>query len=147
MAVIKVFGPPGTGKTTYLLNTVERELERGVLPCDIGYFAFTRKASAEAKERALVKFPHLNEKTDFPHFRTLHSLAYRSLGVNSRDMMAPENYREFAKLAKLDMTVEETGEEEGFVRADNPILNEINLARIRGEDLHTHYNRSNLQIE
>ena len=147
MATIKVFGPPGTGKTTYLLNTVERELERGIFSSQIGYFAFTRKASTEAKERALIKFPHLEEKTDFPWFRTLHSLAYRSLGIGTKDMMAPENYREFAKLAKLDMSVEETGEEEGFVRADNPILNEINLARIRGVDLRTHYNRSSLKIE
>jgi hypothetical protein len=106
-----------------------------------------RKASTEARERALVKFPHLNEKTDFPYFRTLHSLAYRCLGITSKDMMAPENFREFAKIANLDITVEETGEEEGFIRADNSILNEINLARIRGDDLHTHYNRSNLQIE
>jgi Ni2+-binding GTPase involved in maturation of urease and hydrogenase len=57
MTIHKVFGPPGTGKTTYLLSTVEHELDRGVLPCDIGYFAFTRKASTEARERALVKFP------------------------------------------------------------------------------------------
>jgi superfamily I DNA/RNA helicase len=147
MTIHKVFGPPGTGKTTYLLSTVEHELDRGVLPCDIGYLAFTRKASTEARERALVKFPHLNEKTDFPYFRTLHSLAYRCLGITSKDMMAPENFREFAKMANLDITVEETGEEEGFVKVDNTILNEINLARIRGDDLHTHYNRSNLQIE
>jgi superfamily I DNA/RNA helicase len=53
MTIHKVFGPPGTGKTTYLLSTVEHELDRGVLPCDIGYFAFTRKASTEARERAL----------------------------------------------------------------------------------------------
>ena len=45
MNIIKVFGPPGTGKTTYLLNTVERELERGVFSSQIGYFAFTRKAA------------------------------------------------------------------------------------------------------
>jgi len=147
MAICKVFGPPGTGKTTYLLNTVERELERGVLSSQIGYFAFTRKASTEARERAIIKFPHLNEKVDFPWFRTLHSLAYRCLGVSPKDMMAPENFREFAKLARLDITVDETGEEEGFVKADNPILNEINLARIKGEDLRSHYNRSNLKIE
>jgi superfamily I DNA/RNA helicase len=62
MTIHKVFGPPGTGKTTYLLSTVEHELDRGVLPCDIGYFAFTRKASTEARERALVKFPHLKRE-------------------------------------------------------------------------------------
>jgi DNA helicase-2/ATP-dependent DNA helicase PcrA len=143
----KVFGPPGTGKTTFLLNTVEKELDSGILPIDIGYFAFTRKAANEAKDRAIIKFPNLQGQTDFPWFRTLHSLAYRCLGVKQNDMMSPEHYAEFGKLARLDMTIEETGEEEGFVKANNPILNEINLARIKKLDLRTHYNYSRLAIE
>ncbi len=60
--------------------------------------------------------------------------------------MKPEHYREFARSAGLDMTVSE-GDEEFIVQTDNPILNEINLARIRGVDLKTHYNRSNIGIE
>jgi superfamily I DNA/RNA helicase len=56
---------------------VEKELEEGVSSSSIGYFSFTKKASNEAKERAIQKFPHLNEKIDFPWFRTLHSLAFR----------------------------------------------------------------------
>jgi DNA helicase-2/ATP-dependent DNA helicase PcrA len=147
--IYKIFGPPrqGHGKTTFLLNTVEQELDSGILPIDIGYFAFTRKAANEARDRAVVKFPSLQGQTDFPWFRTLHSLAYRCLGVKQNDMMSPEHYQEFGRLARLDMTVEETGEEEGFVKANNPILNEINLARIKKLDLRTHYNRSNLSIE
>ena len=121
-------------------------MEQGTLPLNIGYFAFTRKAATEAKERAVVKFPHLQGNSDFPWFRTLHSLAYRCLGVKQNDMMSPEHFREFAKLARLTLTVEES-DEEGFVKTDNPILNEINLARIRGMDLRTHYNQSGLSIE
>lgn len=147
MSIHKVFGPPGTGKTTYLLNTVEQHLEQGTLPLNIGYFAFTRKAANEAKERAVKKFPHLNDKVDFPWFRTLHSLAFRCLGVTRKDMMSPEHFREFAKLARLTLTVEDAEDDEGYVKTDNPILNEINLARIRGVDLRTHYNQSSLSIE
>ena len=33
------------------------------------------------------------------------------------------------------------------MRVDNPILNEINLARIKGLDLRQHYNQSGLDIE
>jgi superfamily I DNA/RNA helicase len=66
MTIHKVFGPPGTGKTTYLLSTVEHELDRGVLPCDIGYFAFTRKASAEARERALGQVSPLGREDGLP---------------------------------------------------------------------------------
>ena len=47
-----IFGPPGTGKTTHLLRIVEKELkENKVAPNKIGYFAFTKKAATEAKER------------------------------------------------------------------------------------------------
>ena len=40
-----IFGPPGTGKTTRLLNIVEQELRIGVPPDRIAYLAFTRKAA------------------------------------------------------------------------------------------------------
>ena len=146
MKIHKIFGPPGSGKTTYLLNLVEQELEAGVPSRSIGYFAFTRKAANEARDRAIAKFNELNAETDFPYFRTLHSLAYRCLRVSHSEIMKPEHYREFAREAGLDMSVS-TGEEEFIVQTDNPILNEINLARIRGVDLKTHYNRSRISIE
>lgn len=125
---------------------MDKELERGVNPARIGYFSFTRKAANEAKERAVAKFPHLNPDLDFPWFRTLHSLAYRCLGVNQKDMMSPEHFKEFAKQSGIEVKVE-NGEEDFIVKTDHPILNEINIARIRGEDLRTYYNRSSLGIE
>ena len=144
--ITKVFGPPGTGKTTFLLDTVEKELARGILSSQIGYFSFTRKAANEARDRAIQKFPLLNEKTDFPYFRTLHSLAFRQLNISAKDMMMAEHYAEFSKKVGIQIAV--SGEDEDhFVRPDNPILNEINLARITNTDLRAHYNRSDLRIE
>lgn len=142
----KIFGPPGAGKTTYLLNVVDQELGSGVSPHSIGYFSFTRKAAHEARDRAVAKFPKLNPRTDFPYFRTLHSLAFHVLGTRIEDMMRPENFKEFAQQAGIELNLSQD-EEEAFVKADNPILNEINLARIRGIDLREHYNRSKLDIE
>jgi DNA helicase-2/ATP-dependent DNA helicase PcrA len=145
--ILKVFGPPGTGKTTFLLSTVEQELAKGIPSNQIGYFSFTRKAANEARDRAIIKFPVLNERTDFPYFRTLHSLAFRQLNISSKDMMQAENFGEFAKKAGIQVSVSRE-DEDICVSADNPILNEINLARITGTDLRTHYNRSNnLRIE
>jgi DNA helicase-2/ATP-dependent DNA helicase PcrA len=144
--ITKLFGPPGSGKTTYLLETVAKELEAGTHSVDIGYFAFTRKAAFEARDRAIEKFPHLNADTDFPWFRTLHSLAYSCLGVESKDIMSAKDYAEFAKSVGLNVATTTDGDD-FVVRADNAILNEINIARIKGEDLRTHYNRSNIDIE
>jgi DNA helicase-2/ATP-dependent DNA helicase PcrA len=144
--ILKVFGPPGTGKTTFLLNKVQQEMERGVPSNQIGYFSFTRKAAGEARDRAIVKFPELNEKTDFPYFRTLHSLAFRQLNVSAKDMMQAEHFSEFAKKVGIQISVS-AEDEDMFLRADNPILNEINLARIKGMDLRTHYNQSAIGIE
>jgi len=145
MKTTKVFGPPGSGKTTYLLSIVETELQLGVHPTKIGYFAFTKKAANEARDRAFEKFPNLNPDMDFPYFRTLHSLAYRCLGISTKDMMSTESYKEFAKEAGIELAIE-SGDEEFAIKVDNPILNEINIARIRGLDLRTHYNKSQMDI-
>jgi len=145
-SVNKICGPPGAGKTTYLLNVVDAELENHVPSIKIGYFSFTRKAANEARDRAIKKFPSLNAKTDFPYFRTLHSLAFHSLAVRSDDMMQAEHFKEFAAQAGIELNLSRD-EELDFVKTDNPILNEINLARIKGLDLRQHYNHSGLDIE
>ena len=142
----KVFGPPGTGKTTYLLSVVDRELEAGTFSTNIGYFSFTRKAATEARDRAVLKFPQLVPKKDFPYFRTLHSLAYHALAVRADLIMQPEHYQEFAAQAGIQIAIN-SDEDTDVAKPDNPILNEINLARIRGIDLRQHYNDSRLEIE
>ena len=74
--MFRIFGPPGTGKTTTLLNLVDKELEQGTPSSEIAFLAFTRKAAREAKERACRRFG-LDAKQDLPYFRTLHSFAFR----------------------------------------------------------------------
>jgi DNA helicase II / ATP-dependent DNA helicase PcrA len=142
----KIFGPPGCGKTTYLLNVVDKELEADVSSARIGYFSFTRKAANEARDRAIQKFPQLNAKTDFPYFRTLHSLAFQCLNVRSGDIMQAEHFEEFAVQAGIQIDLSNDPELD-LVKPDNPILNEINIARIKGLDLRSHYNRCGLDIE
>ena len=57
----KVIGPPGTGKTRRLLNEVQKYVKKGVPLNRIGYFAFTRKAAGEARDRYL-KVEHIYQK-------------------------------------------------------------------------------------
>jgi len=74
---IKIFGPPGTGKTTKLLGRVEKYLERGIKPNEIAYFSFTRKAVKEATERFKFKFPFIKDE-DLNNVRTIHSFCRQS---------------------------------------------------------------------
>jgi len=146
LKITKVFGPPGTGKTTFLLNTVDDLLSKGVPAAQIGYFAFTRKAAHEAKERAYARFQQLDFKRDLANFRTLHSLAYARMGIQSSRIATAENYKEFANVAKIELNIDR-GDESWEVRVDHPILNVLTLARIKGTDLKAEYNASQLKIE
>ena len=95
MKTIKL-GPPGTGKTTTLLNLVDEFIQQGVRPKQIGYFSFTRKAATEAATRAADKFG-LDVENDLDNFRTLHSYAFRQLGMTKEKMMKTEDYKEFGQ--------------------------------------------------
>jgi len=69
-----VEGPPGTGKTTFLLDQVDNLLKQNIDIESIGFFSFTKKAAQEARTRAIKKFNLNPEK--FRYFQTLHSLAH-----------------------------------------------------------------------
>ena len=88
----KVVGPPGTGKTRRLLNEVQKYVDKGVPLNRIGYFAFTRKAAGEARDRFLKIKTELTKK-DIKYFQTLHSLAFNRLGLKEENVMQDLNYK------------------------------------------------------
>ena len=88
-----ILGPPGTGKTTTLLNLVDDFLRAGVDIKKIGYFSFTKKAAYEAISRAEERF--MLDRKEIPYFRTLHSLAFQMLGAKKENVMGHSDYRDF----------------------------------------------------
>jgi len=136
----KILGPPGTGKTTRLLRYAQTFLKLGTPIDKIGYFAFTKKAAGEAKERMLDQNPHINEK-ELKHFRTLHSLAFWKLGMKKSQVMQDEHYEDIGRNLGIEVTVYNTGEETtGFVDSDSEYFNIINAARIKEISTEAEYN-------
>lgn len=90
-----ILGPPGTGKTTYVLNDIESKIESGISPDRIAVVSFTKKAVTEAVDRAVDRFGL--KKNNFPMWRTIHSLAFNGMGVSKKDMVSRDHYKEFGE--------------------------------------------------
>ena len=133
-----VLGPPGTGKTETLLKEVDKYLKI-TDPNRIGYFSFTQKAANEGRERAMDKF-NLTED-DLPYFRTLHSLAFRRLGLKKENVMQRKHYEELGKKINIRIDYNEYDEEQtGIFTTKSDYLRVIQLARVRGITPEQQYN-------
>ena len=146
--MFRYFGPPGTGKTTTLLNHVEELLSDGTPPNQIGYFAFTRKAAHEARDRAIARF-NLDPDKDFIFFRTLHSLAFQLLGINGAEVLKETHLKEFSSIVGVNLTESVTAvEDEGFLtfRSNHPIMRGIDLARTTERGPMWAYNQMDLEV-
>jgi superfamily I DNA/RNA helicase len=128
----KVIGPPGTGKTHTLLNKVMEYKEAGTPLDRMGYFAFTRKAAYEARDRFLETYLFLKKK-DVKHFRTLHSFAFRYLGLQEENVMQEEHYKIIGEECglKIKYATYEKNEFNGIFTSNSEYLSLINLATVR----------------
>jgi len=122
--IYKYYGPPGTGKTYRLISRAKAYHRIGTPLHKIGYFAFTKKAALEAKER----MPAENKKLIY--FKTLHSLGFECLNVNKDDVMQPYHYEEFGKLLNLQVKYYDryNKEESHYLTCDNPYFQIIHRA-------------------
>lgn len=135
-----ILGPPGTGKTTFLLNQVDEYLSNGG-DCDkIGYVSFTKKSVEEARDRAAVKF---NVPVNhFKYFKTLHALCFGVLGMKRSDVMSKTHYQDFGK--SIGIYLQQGISEDGYIdtteRGHMLVFCE-SIARLRNEPLEEAYKR------
>jgi DNA helicase-2/ATP-dependent DNA helicase PcrA len=124
-----VLGPPGTGKTTTLLNEVDKYLKQ-TDPNRIGYFSFTQKAAHEARDRAMDKFNFSED--DLPYFRTLHSLAFKRLGIKKEEVLQRRHYEDLGKKTGYNLDYHDyDNEHTGLFTTKSDLLRIIQLAKLR----------------
>ncbi len=94
---LKVFGPPGTGKTHKLLELFEEEL-KATAPDRIAFVTFTRAARLEVLSRTKLL------EDELPYVKTLHALCYKLLGIHHEELVSPKELREFGKTIGVVLT-------------------------------------------
>ena len=78
--ITKYFGPPGTGKTTTLMNIIEEYLDKDTPPEKIAFISFSVKAAEEGKNRAHLRFGLGFD--EMPYFCTSHAFCKRIMGIS-----------------------------------------------------------------
>jgi DNA helicase-2/ATP-dependent DNA helicase PcrA len=135
-----VLGPPGTGKTTYLLGEVEKLLASGMPPERIAFLAFSRQAAKEARARALARFDFKEEQ--LPWFRTIHSLAFRQTSLSTSRMLKKQDYQSIFKDLDYEFRGKDSETEVMAGVAGDPLLQWENFARLTGVSLREAWSKS-----
>ena len=140
-----ILGPPGTGKTTYLLNELDKVFKQ-YPPESVCFIAFTKKAAAEVLERTVYKFDIYEE--ELPMFSTMHSLAFRYLHLKRNNVMNVRDYYKLAELAGVGISFEafdSYGRPQGYQKG-NALLNVVSYSKIRKVPLETSWERVGIDL-
>jgi DNA helicase-2/ATP-dependent DNA helicase PcrA len=126
--IYKYAGPPGTGKSTALLNVLDRLLAAGVPSEDIVFTTFTRAGAHEAKERAIRRFNLPPAR--LPYFKTLHALCYGQINRHV-NLMSASDWCEIAKKIGVffSVRISEDGVPRGSTKGD-ALLSLWSLSRV-----------------
>ena len=136
--IYKFYGPPGTGKTHRLISRAKAYMRTGTPSHKIGYFAFTKKAAAEARKRMPV------DDSKIPFFQTLHSFAYHQLGLSEESIMQPYHYEDLGKKLNIKVKYQDkyNKEEINYLHCDNPHFQLIGRAMNRDIKIREQYDRN-----
>jgi DNA helicase-2/ATP-dependent DNA helicase PcrA len=107
--VTRLFGGPGSGKTTALLDRVEGLLEQdGVEIRDVLVVSYTRAAAAEVRERLAERLDttprHLQGNVC-----TMHAKAYELLNLSRGDVVGEDEKKEFCEEFGIEFEDEYSG--------------------------------------
>ena len=136
----KIFGPPGTGKTTFLLSQIKEHVDKGVKPENIAFISFTNAAANDAKKRVSKHFNNLGS-IDFPNFSTMHSLATKIGGNRGKELCLEEHWKAFDEAIFCFSEWTEKNDPFSIVsRFSHPVLDLYSLAISRETSLEDELN-------
>jgi DNA helicase-2/ATP-dependent DNA helicase PcrA len=108
-AVTRLFGGPGSGKTTALLDRVDELLERNdVTIRDILVVSYTRAAAAEVRER-LAERLDISPRALKGNVATMHAKAYELLDLSRGDVVGEDDKQEFCEEYGVEFEDEYSG--------------------------------------
>jgi DNA helicase-2/ATP-dependent DNA helicase PcrA len=97
VTVTRLFGGPGSGKTTALLDRVEELLERDDVSIrDVLVVSYTRAAAAEVRER-LAERLDISPRSLQGNVCTMHAKAYELLNLSRGDVVGEKHKEEFCE--------------------------------------------------
>ena len=94
--VTRLFGGPGSGKTTALLDRVDEMLDDGVDVNDILVVSYTRAAAAEVRERLGERLDR-SPKSLRSNVCTMHAKAYELLDLSRGDVVGEKHKEAFCE--------------------------------------------------
>ena len=107
--VTRLFGGPGSGKTTALLDRVDELLERDDVSIrDILVVSYTRAAAAEVRER-LAERRDVSPRALKGNVATMHAKAYELLDLSRGDVVGEDDKQEFCEEYGIEFEDEYSG--------------------------------------
>lgn len=91
----KIFGAPGTGKTTRMLDLLQKEIEAGTPLHRIAFVTHTVSAKLEAISRIQKLVRITDEKVQLRYFRTIHGICYAENDLKRDNVMQASDYLAF----------------------------------------------------
>jgi superfamily I DNA/RNA helicase len=135
--VVVYLAAAGSGKTSALMDEMTTLLKT-YRPDEIAFVTFTRKGVANGRERALRANPQLSAD-DLVHFRTLHALCFRELGLTHASIITPAHLYELNKTFGFHATLAEAHEKQ---TEDDKLLSRYDAIRsgsTKGIFIHGNY--------
>jgi superfamily I DNA/RNA helicase len=141
--VVVYLAAAGAGKTSAIMDEMT-EILKTYRPDEIAFVTFTRKGVANGIERALQANPQLTVD-DLVHFKTLHALCFRSLGLTRDSLIDAAKIAQFNKSAGGERKFDVHLDREAFDHQsdDDKLLSRYDALRggsTKGIFVHGNYN-------